>query len=127
MTSHDIPWNGEQLTRQEKRLARFEELMAEYGMAEDDYDDDDDAEENPRPYIRGEQPLEAWVCVTVNYSSRGGATHYFLPKFEEAEAAIARAEEYAQDDLFEELPVAVVNLDTGFTLYPVLRNLNWRP
>jgi hypothetical protein len=105
------------------RLKRFKQLMKQYGMTASDYDAG--GEEDPRPYLNGTDALSRFVCVTVNYSSQGFARHYFLPVFHDIEHAVARATEHAADDIFEELPVAVVDLDTGETVKPQWNALPW--
>lgn len=106
------------------RLDRFAALIAEYHQSPEDYDEGE--EEDPRPYFTGEAELSRFVCVTVNYSSQGHAKFFFLPTFEERDAAELRAVEYAQDDIFEELPVAVVDLDTGEEFTPAWDALYFR-
>jgi hypothetical protein len=93
------------------RLDRFKELMAAYQQTPADYDAGE--EEDPRPYIDGEKPLSRYVCVTVNYTSHGYGKYFFLPDFDTPEGAASRATEYTHDDIFEELPVSVYDLDTG--------------
>lgn len=99
-------------TREDKLL----DLLKEYGMEPTDYDEGE--EEDPRPYFNGEASCEKFVCVTVNYTSHGHAKYFFLPTFDTAEGAMVRAELYAHDDIFEELPVAVIDLDTGARYTP---------
>lgn len=92
------------------RRARFQALIEQYGQSPDDYDEGE--EEDPRPYLDGSRELERYAVVTVNYTSQGHAKFFFLA-FDKRGAAEQRAVEYAQDSAFEELPVAVVDLDTG--------------
>lgn len=105
------------------RKDAFAALLAQYQQAPTDYDED--TEEDPRPYFSGEKELAPWVCVTVNYSSHGYAKYFFLPTFATSKEAAERAVEYVQDDLFEELPVAVVNLDDGTTFEPEWSLVPW--
>lgn len=95
------------MTRSERLL----KLIESYGHTPHDYDEGE--EEDPRPYISGEKACERWCCVTVNFTSHGKPKWFFLPIFAERDAAELRAVEYAGDDIFEELPVAVVDLDSG--------------
>jgi hypothetical protein len=106
------------------RVEAFKKLIESYNQAPTDYDEGE--EEDPRLYIEGHEPIAPWCCVTVNYSSHGYAKHFFLPCFEERDAAELRATEFAQDGTFEELPVAVVNLDTGETHEPNWGSVEWR-
>lgn len=50
----------------------------------------------------------------------------FLPKFDDIERAVARAVEYVTDDMFVELPAAVVDLDTGEVRVPDWSKLHWK-
>jgi hypothetical protein len=92
------------------RVDRLRALMDEFGQTPDDYDEGE--EEDPRPYFNGEREPKKWACVTVNYSSHGEAKHFFytLPTLRIAKF---RAGDFANDDIFEEIPVAVVDLDSG--------------
>lgn len=96
---------------QAMRAQAFRALLARYCVDETEYDEGE--EEDPRVYLSGEEPIRRWVCVTSNTSSRGYWHPFFLPTFDTADAAMARAEEYMRDDLFEEMPEAVFDLDTG--------------
>ena len=104
------------------RLDRFAKLMEDYHQSPSDYDAGE--EEDPRPYFDGSRELEQYAIVTVNYSSHGEAKHFFLAT-DALEYAFARAVEYATDDIFEELPVAVVDLDTGARWEPRV-NAAWK-
>lgn len=66
------------------------------------------------PYLTGDEPLGRFVCVTKNWSSHGEEKLFFLPVFSSLRLAKARAEEYCDDDIFEEIPVKIVDLDTGY-------------
>ena len=100
------------------RLDRFKALMADYHQRPDDYDRGE--EEDPRPYFDGSRELEQYALVTVNYSSQGEAKFFFLAFDSRAEAE-ARGILFATDDIFEELPVAVVDLDSGQRWEPRIR------
>lgn len=100
------------------RLDRFAALIAEYHQSPEDYDAGE--EEDPRPYFDGSRELERYALVTVNYSSHGSAKFFFLAFDTRAEAE-SRGIEFATDDIFEELPVAVVDLDTGKTWEPFVK------
>lgn len=104
------------------RIERFGTLMEKYQMSPEDYDEGE--VEDPRPYFNGERECERYACVTMNWSSHGYAKHFFL-LFDSAEVAMARASEYDRDDIFEELPVEVVDLDTGDAWTPVV-HYEWR-
>lgn len=103
------------------RLDRFAALLERYQQSPEDYDAGE--EEDPRPYFDSTAELSRYVCVTVNYTSHGYAKYFFLPTFDYELAAEARAVEYAQDDIFEELPVEVYDLDSGCSWKPEWRKL----
>jgi hypothetical protein len=105
------------------RLDRLAKLMASYSQVPEDYDEGE--EEDPRPYFTGEAELARYVCVTVNYTSHGEPKFFFLPTFDDPQLAQERAVEYAQDDLFEELPVEVYDLDSGCSFTPDWTSLQW--
>lgn len=104
--------------KQEQRRDRLAALLAEYQQVATDYDAGE--EEDPRPYLSGETPCGRFVCVTDHESKI-----FFLPTFATAEIAMARAVEYVHDDIWPELPVAVVDLDTGRRYYPDFGALPW--
>jgi hypothetical protein len=112
------------MATQAERLERFKALMDHYSMSPTDYDEGE--EEDPRPYFAGEQELAQYVCVTTNYSSHGEAKQFFLPTFDTLDAAKARAVEYTTDDIFEELPETIVDLDTGEQWYPERARVTWK-
>lgn len=99
---------------QEQRRQAFAELLKADGSDSEAYDRDE--EEDPRPYLVGEKDLARFVCVTLNWSSSHGKLFY-LPEFDNFEKAQVRAEMYDRDDIFEEIPVKVVDLDTGEEQY----------
>jgi hypothetical protein len=105
---------GAAVMRQQARRKAFAALFEEDGSDPTNYDEGE--EEDPRPYLSGEKDLGRFVCVTINWSSSGGKLFY-LPEFDDFESAKARAEFYDRDDLFEEIPVKVVDLDNGETFY----------
>lgn len=102
----------------EARLEAFKALLQRYGATPDIYDAGE--EEDPRPYLSGEKPCQRFVCVTMHAEKP-----FFLPRFDDAETARARAMEYATDDIFAETPVAVVDLDTGKVSVPRWDTLKW--
>lgn len=104
------------------RTAELLAMMLEYQADPEDYDEGE--EEDPRPYLNGESELERFACVTVNYSSHGYEKPFFL-FFPERDAAELRAMEYVQDDIFEEIPVEVRDLDTGEKWMPDWSSLKW--
>lgn len=108
---------------QTKRRDAFARLLAAYGLGPTDYDEGE--EEDPRPYLDGELSVLPWALVTVNYTSHGEAKYFFL-LFDAIGEAMERGVRFAQDDIFEELPVEVVNLDTGASFEPDYDALPWK-
>ena len=100
------------MDQQTKRREVFADLLEAEGCLPTDYDEGE--EEDPRPYLAGDEPLGRFVCVTKNWSSHGEEKLFFLPVFDSLRLAKARAEEYCDDDIFEEIPVKIVDLDTGY-------------
>lgn len=113
---------GSTAGRNALRLQRLQGVLNNWHADVQDFPEE--CEEDLRPYFNGERSPERYVCVTVNYSSHGEAKHFFL-LFPSARQAKERAMEYAQDSLFEELPVAVIDLDEERTYKPMLR-AEWR-
>lgn len=105
---------GAAVIRQQARRKAFVELLKADGSDPGNYDEGE--EEDPRPYLSGQKDLRRFVCVTLNWTSSDGKLFY-LPEFDDFDAATARAEFYDRDDIFEEIPVKVVDLDSGETAY----------
>lgn len=105
------------------RRRAFTKLMERFSQTATDYDEGE--EEDPRPYLSGAKPIGRFVCVTVNYSSQGQGKYFFLPIFDSASEACDRAVEYATDDIFEELPVLVFDLDEEREMTPKYRRIEW--
>lgn len=107
--------------RQARRRDAFKALLDRFYASPDDYDEE--VEEDPRPYLRDDDPtpLERYVCVT-DHEGRA----FFLPTFTDVFSAQARAVEYARDDLFAETPVAIIDLDTGDEWTPQWSSMPFR-
>lgn len=101
------------------RREAFKALLARYGAEAENYDTE--CEEDPRPYLSGEKPCGRYVCVTMH-----GEKPFFLPEFDDIEAAVARAVEYVTDDIFAEIPAEIVDLDTGEVRVPDWTKLHWK-
>jgi hypothetical protein len=99
---------------QERRREAFAALIKADGSDPESYDEG--YEEDPRPYLSGDMPLGRYVCVTLNWTHSDGKLFY-LPTFDDLMLATNRAEEYDRDDIFEEIPVKVVDLDSGTEYY----------
>lgn len=100
--------------QQVKRRAAFAALLETNHDDPGDYAED--SEEDPRPYLSGDEEIGRYVCVTRNWSTSEGKLFY-LPSFDSLNRAIERAEHFDRDGIFEEIPVAVVDLDEGIELY----------
>ena len=99
-----------------RRREAFADLMEADGCLPTDYDEGE--EEDPRPYLSGDVPCGRFVCVTKNWSSHGEEKLFYLPIFDDLQEATNRAEEYCDDDIFEELPVKIVDLDSSRVYFP---------
>lgn len=108
---------------QDERRAAFAALLAADGTDPTNYDEGE--EEDPRIYLNGDEPIGRYVVVTSNTSSRGYEVYFYLPIFETLLLATNRAVEFDRDDLFEELPVKVVDLETG-TVWHAEVSYTWR-
>lgn len=109
----------------DRRLVAFKELMDRHYQTPDDYDTG--AEEDPRPYFAREAALGRYVCVTANpVPGNSDGKTFFLPRFDDLADAQARAIEFADDDVFAEMPVEIVDLDTGRRWHPSWSSLRWR-
>lgn len=102
--------------QQERWREAFADLMEADGCLPTDYDEGE--EEDPRPYLSGEEPIGRFVCVTKNWSSHGEEKLFYLPIYNDLMLATNRAEEYCEDDIFEELPVKIVDLESGAVYHP---------
>jgi hypothetical protein len=89
-----------------ERLRRLRQLLDGYGEDVNSYAED--CEEDLRPFFDGREAPAQWCSIT-----RHGDRHFFYPVHHSVASAMARAREYVHDSLYEELPVAAVNLDTG--------------
>lgn len=69
------------------------------------------------------KPILPYVAVTG--TAGDNPRHYVYADFEALEAAQLRATDDADDPIFSEIPVAVVNLDTGARWVPCWRSLQW--
>lgn len=89
----------------------FRALLASDNVSPDDYDEGE--EEDPQLYLSGEERIERYCVVTINWSSRSCATYFYLPTYRTMSSAKERAEYFDRDDMFEEVPDRIVDLDTG--------------
>lgn len=110
--------------QQAQRRERFIALMKEHYQEPDDYDEGE--EEDPRPFVDGRVPCERYVVVTANpVPGNGESKTFFLPIYDTLEAAKARAIEFAQDDVFAEIPVAIVDLESDARFLPNWTQMPW--
>ena len=100
----------------EGRLEAFVKLLEGYGYMGNEWDHD--CEEDVRPYLSGEVPLEQYICVT----SHGDKLYFY--SFQNLRMAQERGVEYVGDSLFDEMPFVVIDIDTGDQWVPVA-TWNW--
>jgi hypothetical protein len=67
--------------------------------------------EDLAPYLRGELPVGRFVAITEAVAE----DFFYATPCATRELAIVRAFEFVCDSIYPEDPVAVVDLDTGFT------------
>lgn len=94
------------------RLERFEQLCEDEGLdyTRVTYSGAEDALE----YINGEKPVGRWVLITRASENSGFVYAYHEETYQDV---IERAGQYIGDSVFEELPVLVMNMDTGDYLW----------
>lgn len=105
-------------SQQQKRREAFAKLIERHDQEPDDYDED--VEEDPRPYLSGAKEIARYVCVTIHEQK-----FFFLPTFDDRYEAQARAVEYVHDDIWNEFPVEVFDLDTGTFFRPAWSTISW--
>lgn len=103
----------------EQRRQRLVQILADHHADPEDYDHE--VEEDVRPYISGDSLCEQFLCITLHDDKP-----YFLPDFGNRDGAELRAVEYINDDLFSEIPLAVVDLDSGKEWTPDWDSLQWK-
>jgi hypothetical protein len=69
------------------------------------------------------KPIQTWAAVTV---SPNEDFVYIKADYETLEEACRAATEYVDDDIFSEVPLFVINLDTGEEHIPVWRSVQWQ-
>lgn len=94
-----------------QRVEALDKLLTEFSQRVDDYDEGE--EEDLRPYFNGSVFPLPWACITQNGTPGSYDYKTFFLLLASREEAQARAEQFIEDDIFVELPIAVVNLDTG--------------
>src|SRR5690348_3770838 len=104
------------MSSQRHRMERFKQLIERHAVDLRHTT----AGEDLAPWLDGEVPLPEWVAVTRH----GGDYTYLYP---EADFFAARrvAERHMLDDIHEEQPVEVVNLDTGERHVPIGALVEW--
>lgn len=106
---------------QEQRRSAFRALFEGDGYTSRDWDDDPDIEEQPDNYLReGGWEIGRFCCVTIH-----AGKFFYLPTFSNRHDAQERAVRYSADDIFEESPVKVVDLDTGRVFEPRWDAVPW--
>jgi hypothetical protein len=109
------------------RLEKLRELMDRWYIAmPGDGDHRASNTEDLEPFVEGEEEIKEWAVITHGTGSSGDDVTYIYPEYETPEAAQAKAIENIGDDIFEETPHAIVNLDTGQELRPMWETVQWR-
>ena len=83
-------------------------------------------EEDFANYMEGNEQIERYVAVTSTGGAHGDGLHYFVKTFPHMDDAVEYTVEHIADDIFVEIPVAVVDLDLDRqdeygTYYPLKR------
>ena len=102
-----------------KRLATYRAVLAETCIDPNDtsYSGGEDAGE----FVRGERPIERYCAVTI-----GGGFSYATPTSTTLAQAKAKAAENIVDDIFNEIPHFIIDLDTGRRWQPNWTRIPWR-
>lgn len=103
---------------QDRRRAMLQRVVDLYSV--DTADREPDCEESLIPYFDGEQPIGKWCAITTHEDTR-----YAYPAYDTREAAQSRALHYIGDSMFEEMPRAVVSLDSGLSYEPEFWRTPW--
>ncbi len=91
------------------------ELTASYSGAED-----------IAPFIAGELACAKWAVVTRGGEDRNGfPLIYVYAEDDSLGAAVEQASRNCTDDIYSEIPIEIVNLDTGEVLVPQYERLPW--
>jgi hypothetical protein len=88
------------------RLENLKISMGKFGVEVDDYDED--VEEDLRPYLVPGADISQYMAITEH-----GNKVYLYPCYATLDRAVGRLEEYAADDIYAEVPVGVIDLDSG--------------
>ena len=101
------------------RLERYKDVLEKCGIDPDG--DSYSGEEDAQLHISGEVPLARYCVVT-----QCGEFTYAKANCETLDCAKGCALEYINDDLFQESPVAIIDLDTGERLEPDFSTVQWK-
>jgi len=99
-------------------IEAFKVVCAHFGLGPDD---PSSAGEDYAMVLSGEIPIERFVAIT----SAGSCT-YVKPAGGDVDCAKSTAVDYITNDLYAEMPVAVVDLDNGNTYRPEWAGLDWK-
>lgn len=100
------------------RVDKYKTILAEFGI--DPTDDSYSGGEDAGLHLSGESPIERFCVVT-----RHESFVYAKAIWPDLESAQAAAVEYIADDTFFEVPVAIIDLDTGERFAPVME-IPWK-
>jgi hypothetical protein len=96
-----------------KRLDNLKKAMDNFVVDAEDYEED--VEEDLRPYLEPGAEISQFMAITHHEGK-----FFLYPCFHSLDGAVGRIEEYAADDIYVEVPVGVIDLDSG-DFFSVLR------
>lgn len=100
------------------RMARLEALCLKFWIARNlDGPWQTASEEDVAVFLRGEEPIMKWAAVTRHAGDH--PSFFIYPTFLERADAEERASRHMRDDIFQETPVYVVDMDEG-SMFSVL-------
>lgn len=102
---------------QERRRTAFKALCEELRIQVSDNPDHEhysySGSEDAHPYVHGQEPITGPWCIVTEHDGDEQCFAYAYPGFHDLKAAQARGAEFIDDDMFDERPLFVVNLDTS--------------
>lgn len=75
--------------------------------------------------IEPEQEVKRYCAVTIGQGSSGDDIYYAYADFDTLEGAQAKAARNIADDIFSELPMQIIDLDTDESYTPII-SVEWR-
>lgn len=99
---------------QSVRYHFFTEMLEKFDIGPGDYDED--CEEDIRQYLKDCSPIPTKLAryAVITWSIvRGELQYYVYPRYDSLESAIERAEQFQNDDIAQEFPKSILDLDAG--------------